>query len=145
MEAKELRIGNYLEYFIETDNLGWQPTKIDWQDLKRLSEQPELEKSFMKVKLINGKWKAVFINDSEDYNNLNEHQKKLFSVLLNCELIIAKHEQNSGNRKLTLFEKLLNITKETYHGFVELFKLKEPFFEDEYDYEIYEFNYWKNK
>lgn len=97
----------------------------------------ELEKSFMKVKLINGKWKAVFINDAEDYNNLNETQKKLFSVLLNCELIVAKHEQNSGNRKLTLFEKLLNITKETYHGFVELFKSKEPFFEDEYDYEIY--------
>lgn len=126
-----------------------QPTlthfkKFNFNICKNIVES-ELEKSFMKVKLINGKWKAVFINDAEDYNNLNEHQKKLFSVLLNCELIVAKHEQNSGNTKITLFEKLLNITKETYHGFVELFKSKEPFFEDEYDLEIYEFNYWKNK
>lgn len=34
MEAQEFRIGNCIQYFIETDNLGWQ-------DLKWLSEQPE--------------------------------------------------------------------------------------------------------
>ncbi len=105
----------------------------------------ELEKSFMKVKLIDGKWKAVFINSIEDYNNLNDYQKKLFSVLLNCELIVAKHEQKSGNTKTSVFKKLLQITKEIFNGFVEIIKLKEPLFEDDYDYEIYEFNHWKNK
>jgi hypothetical protein len=41
MEATEFRIGNIIEYWIDTDNLGWQICRLDHQDLKRLSEQPD--------------------------------------------------------------------------------------------------------
>lgn len=40
MNVKDFRTGNVIEYFVDTDNLGWQTTTIDWQDLKRLEEQP---------------------------------------------------------------------------------------------------------
>jgi len=37
----QLRVGNTIECFIETDNLGWQKTKVDWQHIKWCSEQNE--------------------------------------------------------------------------------------------------------
>lgn len=42
----------------------------------------------MEVKLINGKWMAVFENTLEDYNSLNNFERKLFSCLLRCEFIL---------------------------------------------------------
>ena len=37
----QLRCGNTIEYFISTDDLGWLPTVIDWQDIRLCHEQNE--------------------------------------------------------------------------------------------------------
>jgi hypothetical protein len=39
MEAKDLRIGNLLECYIETDKLGWVHFPIDWQDIRECEEE----------------------------------------------------------------------------------------------------------
>jgi len=44
------------------------------------------------VKLINGKWHAVFEETTDVYQNLNDAQKKIFGVLIECERILAKHK-----------------------------------------------------
>lgn len=41
IEATELRSGNYLEYLIGEDGIGWKPTQIDWQDIKWATEKKE--------------------------------------------------------------------------------------------------------
>jgi len=41
IHSNELRIGNYLEYYIPTDDLGWQTTQVDWQDIRLCQEQNE--------------------------------------------------------------------------------------------------------
>lgn len=41
IHSNELRIGNYLEYYNPTDDLGWQTTQADWQDIRLCHEQNE--------------------------------------------------------------------------------------------------------
>ena len=43
------------------------------------------------VKLINGKWYAVFENTTDLFSNLSDVQRKLFAVLIDCERILVKH------------------------------------------------------
>ena len=40
IKATDLRVGNLLEYYIATDNLGWIISEIDWQDIKQCQENP---------------------------------------------------------------------------------------------------------
>ena len=37
----DLRTGNIIEYFISTDDLGWLPTVVHWQDIRLCHEQNE--------------------------------------------------------------------------------------------------------
>nr|WP_315173626.1 hypothetical protein [uncultured Flavobacterium sp.] len=37
----DLRSGNTIKYFISTDDLGWLPTVVDWQDIRLCHEQNE--------------------------------------------------------------------------------------------------------
>ena len=41
IHSNELRIGNYLEYYNPTDDVGWQTTQADWQDIRLCHEQNE--------------------------------------------------------------------------------------------------------
>lgn len=41
MKATELRIGNKLQYFLGEDGCEWEPTIIDWQDLKWATEKAD--------------------------------------------------------------------------------------------------------
>lgn len=41
IKANELRTGNLLEYYIESDNLGWQFSTIEWQDIRESQEKNE--------------------------------------------------------------------------------------------------------
>ena len=41
VSVTDLRIGNLMEYYIDTDNLGWQIFPIDWQDIRLCEEQNE--------------------------------------------------------------------------------------------------------
>ncbi len=43
------------------------------------------------VKLINGKWNAVFENTTKAFSDLTDVQKQLFAILLDCERILVKH------------------------------------------------------
>ena len=41
VSVTDLRVGNLLEYYIDTDYLGWQIFSVDWQDVRLCSEQNE--------------------------------------------------------------------------------------------------------
>lgn len=41
IEAKELRVGNKLQYYIGEDGCEWEETTIDWQDIKWATEENE--------------------------------------------------------------------------------------------------------
>jgi len=81
MEATDFRIGNIIEYYIDTDNLGWQKCRLDHQDLKRLSEQPEsfrsehrliplTEEILLKCRFIKMKDKDAYIYNLSEYRTL---------------------------------------------------------------------------
>ena len=100
----------------------------------------------MELKLINGKWLwASEDGSSETYFRLPEVKRKQFSILLNCELILAKHNIKAKKeiQEESLFSELIGITKEILFGLAEIITKREPKFIDEFDYEIYEHNYWK--
>ena len=95
----------------------------------------------MEAKLINGKWVAIISDKIETYNELPDVHKKLFSLLLNCELIFAKYglpPYEKKEIKNNLFDKLKN-------KFFSWFSFENENFKDEFDFEIYEYNYWKNE
>ena len=80
----------------------------------------------MEIKLINGKWKAVFENTQEDFNSLTDVQKKLFSLLLNCEIIIYKSNLKTENDSILKqnIEKIkasINATKNLLNNRVNLY------------------------
>ena len=74
----------------------------------------------MEVHLINGKWVSIEKGKIETFNELSPIRKKLFMILLNCELILKKHGLTNNNKneknsitsviafKLQRFEKLFN-------------------------------------
>lgn len=100
----------------------------------------------MELKLINGKWLWVSEDGStETYFQLPEIKRKQFSLLLNCELILAKHRIKLENKLIELppFEEFVQVSKEFIFGLAEIITKREPKFIDEFDYEIYEHNYWK--
>lgn len=41
LTEKNLMVGDWLQYYIGEEGLEWEPTKIDWQDIKEVSENPE--------------------------------------------------------------------------------------------------------
>ena len=41
VSVTDLRVGNLLEYYIDTDYLGWQIFSVDWQDVRLCGEQNE--------------------------------------------------------------------------------------------------------
>ena len=41
LTSKNLMVGDWVEYYIGEEGLEWEPTKIDWQDIKEVSENPE--------------------------------------------------------------------------------------------------------
>lgn len=99
----------------------------------------------MELKLINGKWLWVSEDGStETYFQLPEIKRKQFSLLLNCELILAKHKIKLEKNyiELPLFEEFVQVSKEILFGLAEIITKREPKFMDEFDYEIYEHNYW---
>ena len=100
----------------------------------------------MELKLINGKWLWVSEDgSSETFFKLPEVKRKQFSILLNCELILAKHKiklSKKENKELSLFEEFIQVSKELIFGLAEIITKREPKFIDEFDYEIYEHNYW---
>ena len=66
----------------------------------------------MELKLVNGKWKAVFEGVCKDYNTLTDVDKKLFSLLFNCEIILyklnIKHEfEKNRNQNINKLKKIL--------------------------------------
>ena len=111
----ELRVGNTIEYFIETDNLGWQKTTVDWQDIKWCSEQNEsfneltrsdlkkigdLERLISKVVTyrVNPREMVQLGRSLECIKGLKEtfaksasgSIKKIADTLNNCELLLEK-------------------------------------------------------
>lgn len=100
----------------------------------------------MELKLINGKWLWVSEDgSSETYFQLPEIVRKQFEILLNCELILAKHKIKLEKKcvKLPPFQEFVEVSKEIILGIAEIITKREPKFMDEFDYEIYEHKYWK--
>ena len=99
----------------------------------------------MELKLINGKWLWVYENGtSETFFQLSKIKRKEFMLLFNCEMILAKHNIKAKKeiQEESLFSELIGITKEILFGLAEIITKREPKFMDEFDYEIYEHNYW---
>lgn len=64
----------------------------------------------MEVKLIDGKWKAVFEGDTDFYFNINDVQKKLFGVCISVEFILHKHSLNKPKQvEQSFFNKLFRV------------------------------------
>lgn len=93
----------------------------------------------MEVKLINGKWEAIIGDKKESYNELPPIHKKLFSILLNCELIIAKY----GLPPYQIKTKKQNILDKIKNKIDSFLCMGKSLLKDEFDYEINEYNYWK--
>jgi hypothetical protein len=100
----------------------------------------------MELKIINGKWKLVSENGtSETFFQLSKIKRKEFMILLTCEMILSKHKikiTKKDNKELTLFEEFIQVLKEILFALAEIITKREPKFIDEFDYEIYEHNYW---
>ena len=100
----------------------------------------------MELKLINGKWLMVSENgETEAFFELSEINKKLFDVLFRTEMILSKYniKLKTEPKEESLLSELIGITKELIFGLAEIITKREPKFIDEFDYEIYEYNYWK--
>lgn len=41
LTERNLMVGDWLQYYIGEEGLEWEPTKIDWQDIKEVSENLE--------------------------------------------------------------------------------------------------------
>jgi hypothetical protein len=70
MEAKELRIGNIVDYFIGEDNIEYHPCVIEWEDLKWISEKPEDFNKHHKPIPLTEEWLVKFGFDNIDRTNI---------------------------------------------------------------------------
>lgn len=69
IKANELRVGNLLEYYIPTDNLGWLVETIDWQDIRECQEQNESFNSNNRGIKLNEQW---LIDLGFEFNDFDE-------------------------------------------------------------------------
>jgi hypothetical protein len=60
LKAEELRIGNYLDYFLDEDDIDWSPTGMDWQDFKWISEEPDGFNNFHRPIELTEEWLLRF-------------------------------------------------------------------------------------
>lgn len=66
----DLRSGNTIEYFISTDNLGWLPTVVDWQDIRLCHEQNEgFNLEHRKIPITEEYLLSIKIFENEPINN----------------------------------------------------------------------------
>ena len=71
IHSNELRIGNYLEYYIPTDDLGWQTTQADWQDIRLCHEQNESFNLENRPIPLTEEWLLKFGFENEKENHFN--------------------------------------------------------------------------
>lgn len=66
----DLRSGNTIECFISTDNLGWLPTVVDWQDIRLCHEQNEsFNLEHRKIPITEKYLLSIKILENESINN----------------------------------------------------------------------------
>lgn len=78
IKPNEIRTGNFFEYLIEEDTKTWEPTKLDWQDIKWCEEENDDFNQAHRPIPITEEWLLTFGFTFDNSKSFSEYFNKSF-------------------------------------------------------------------
>jgi hypothetical protein len=111
IQSNELRIGNLLECYIGTDNIGWVHFPIDWQDIRECEEENiSFNKSHRPISLTE-EWLLKFGFSEFGGCNEKDFTDGIYNVFINSlgEINFYFFRENEWFQKIDYVHELQNL------------------------------------